>query len=64
MPAIPPKTNIDGLQQCAADLIEGAFSRGVKYGRYLEQQEQKRRKEETEAKKLKTEYYCNEDGWR
>ena len=39
MAAIPPKTNIDGLQKSANDLIYAAFARGVKHGRYLEQQE-------------------------
>lgn len=40
MAAIPPKTNIDGLQASAKELIYSAFNRGVKYGRYLERQEQ------------------------
>ena len=40
MPAIPPKTNLDGIVHSAAELIDAAFKRGVKHGRYLEQQEQ------------------------
>lgn len=40
MPAIPPKTDISGIVHAAADLIDAAFKRGVKHGRYLEQQEQ------------------------
>ena len=39
MSAIPPKTSIEGLARSAEDLLQSAFNRGVKYGRYLEQQE-------------------------
>lgn len=36
---IPPKKSLAGLVKGAEDIIQCAFNRGVKYGRYLEQQE-------------------------
>ena len=33
-----PKTDISGLVKCARDLFDAAFKKGVKHGRYLEQQ--------------------------
>ena len=42
MAAIPPNTNIDGFIASMKQGVEGAFNRGVKYGRYLEQQERPR----------------------
>lgn len=39
MAAIPPNTNLEGLQKSANDMIYAAFARGVKHGRYLEKQE-------------------------
>lgn len=39
MSAIPPKTDLDGFIKSMAEGVEGAFKKGVKYGRYLEQQE-------------------------
>lgn len=42
MGAIPPNTYLDGFKQSMRDGIDGAFKKGVKYGRYLEQQERPR----------------------
>lgn len=39
MAAIPPNTKLDGFIASMKQGVEGAFNRGVKYGRYLEQQE-------------------------
>ncbi len=39
MAAIPPNSNLEGFIKSMADGVEGAFKKGVKYGRYLEQQE-------------------------
>lgn len=33
-----PKTDIEGLKRSSQDLLEAAFKKGVKMGRYLEQQ--------------------------
>lgn len=40
MAAIPPNTNLEGFKKSMIDGIDGAFKKGVKYGRYLAQQEQ------------------------
>lgn len=48
MTAIPPKTNIDGLMTAAEDLIRGAFRKGMKQGRYEQQQEYLASKEANE----------------
>ena len=39
MAAVPPNTYLEGFKQSMCDGIEGAFKKGVKYGRYLERQE-------------------------
>lgn len=39
MAAIPPNTYIDGFIKSMQDGVYGVFNKGVKYGRYLEQQE-------------------------
>ena len=39
MGAIPPNTSLDGFITSMTEGIHGAFNNGVKYGRYLEQQE-------------------------
>lgn len=39
MSATVPKTDLSGIRYAAGDLIEAAFKRGVKHGRYLEQQQ-------------------------
>lgn len=39
MGAIPPNINLDGFITSMKQGVEGVFNRGVKYGRYLEQQE-------------------------
>lgn len=39
MAAIPPNTHIDGFIKSMQDGVYGVFNKGVKYGRYLEQQE-------------------------
>ena len=38
MAAIPPNTYLEGFKKSMCDGIDGAFNKGVKYGRYLEQQ--------------------------
>lgn len=47
MGAIPPNTYLDGFKQSMCDGIDGAFKKGVKYGRYLEQQERPARTDHT-----------------
>lgn len=42
MAAIPPNTNLDGFIASMKQGVEGVFNKGVKYGRYLEQQERPR----------------------
>lgn len=39
MAAIPPNTYLEGFKKSMCDGIDGAFNKGVKYGRYLERQE-------------------------
>lgn len=39
MGAIPPNSNLEGFIKSTVDGIEGAFKKGVKYGRYLEREE-------------------------
>lgn len=39
MAAIPPNTYLEGFKKSMCDGIDGAFKKGVKCGRYLEQQE-------------------------
>ena len=39
MAAIPPNTNLEGFKKSMCEGIDGAFRRGVSYGRYLLQQE-------------------------
>ncbi len=39
MSAIPPNSNLEGFIRSMKQGVEGAFKKGVKYGRYLEQQE-------------------------
>lgn len=41
MAAIPPNNNLEGLIGSLKQGIYGAYNKGVKYGRYLEQQERK-----------------------
>lgn len=39
MAAIPPNINLEGFKKSMCDGIDGVFNKGVKHGRYLEQQE-------------------------
>lgn len=39
MAAIPPNTHLDGLVRSIEEGVHADFRKGVKYGRYLEQQE-------------------------
>ena len=39
MAAISPNIYIEGFKKSMCDGIDGAFKKGVKYGRYLERQE-------------------------
>ena len=45
MPAIPPNNHLEGLIGSMKQGIYGAYNKGVKYGRYLEQQERLQAKE-------------------
>lgn len=45
MAAISPNTNLEGFKKSMIDGIDGAFKKGVKYGRYLAQQAQLGQKE-------------------
>lgn len=38
MPAIPPKTSVEGLKRAVLEIIDGAFTRGRKQGHYEQQQ--------------------------
>lgn len=70
MPAIPPKTDLSGILHGVSDLIHAAFERGVKRGRYLEQQERPKivrckncMKRGTLSCRMFYEEYCVYDEW-
>lgn len=44
----PPKKSLAGLMKGAEDIIQCAFERGVKNGRYLEKQDSLKRKDNSE----------------
>ena len=54
MAAIPPNNNLEGFVVSLKDSIYGAYNKGVKYGRYLAQQEYLERKEAAAPKWIST----------